>query len=184
MGSMSTTDALWGRFRALDPAREQDWDALYEATLPRVYNFFRYRLGDGPDAEDLTAVTFHKAWQARGRFRHDKGGFTTWLFTIARHVAIDHYRGRRVHAPFEEALGVAGGEPAEAAAERRSDREKLQRLLADLPERERELIALKYGAEHEHLDIARIMKLSESNVGTILHRTVAGLRARWQEGEE
>lgn len=176
-------DAMFGRLRALDPAQEADWDALYAALLPRVHNFFRYRVGDGPDAEDLTALTFQKAWQARARYRRDKGAFTTWLFTIARRVAVDHYRSRRVSAPLEAALGVAGGEPADGPAERGSDLERLSRLLAELPERERELIALKYGAEQEHRVIARLMGLSESNVGTILHRTVAGLRSRWQEGE-
>lgn len=176
-------EAMFGRLWALDPAQEADWDALYAALLPRVLNFFRYRVGDGPDAEDLTALTFQKAWQARARYRRDKSAFTTWLFTIARRVAIDHYRSRRVLAPLDAALGVAGGEPADQAAERASEIEKLTRLLAELPERERELIALKYGSEHEHREIARLMGLTESNVGTILHRTVVALRARWDEGE-
>lgn len=180
---MAIVETMFGRLWALDPAQEADWDALYAAMLPRVHNFFRYRVGDGPDAEDLTALTFQKAWQARGRFRRDKGAFTTWLFTIARRVAIDHYRSRRPTSPLEAALGVSGGEPADREAERGSDIERLSRLLAELPERERELIALKYGAEHEHREIARVMGLTESNVGTILHRTVVALRARWDEGE-
>ena len=43
---------------ALDPAREADWDALYADQLPRIYNFFRWRVGDGAVAEDLTSRTF------------------------------------------------------------------------------------------------------------------------------
>ncbi len=181
---MAITDLMFGRLGALDPARAADWDALYSALLPRVYNFFRYRVGHGPEAEDLTALTFQKAWQARAKYRRDKAAFSTWLFTIARHVAVDHYRSRRVHQPLDRVLEVAGGAEADEASVLRSDLDKLGRLLADLPERERELIALKYGAEHEHRDIARIMGLRESNVGTILHRTVAALRSRWQEGEQ
>jgi RNA polymerase sigma-70 factor (ECF subfamily) len=179
---MAIVEGVFGRLWALGPAREADWDAVYAELLPRVYNFFRYRVGDGPVAEDLTSLTFQKAWAARGRYSRDRGGFATWLFTIARHVAIDHYRSRRVHAPLEEAETVAAGDRAEAAAERRSDLERLGRLLAELPERERELIALKYGAERSNRDIARVMGLSESNVGTLLHRCVRTLRARWDEG--
>ena len=64
----------------------------------------------------------------------------------------------------------------------RSDFERLSRLLAELPARERELIALKYGAEMSNRAIAKVAGLSESNVGTILHRTIQALRAGWNEG--
>ena len=71
---------------------EPDWDLVYAEELPRVFNFFRYRLGDCADTEDLTARTFEKAWQARHRYRSDVAGFATWLLTIARNIAIDHQR--------------------------------------------------------------------------------------------
>jgi RNA polymerase sigma-70 factor, ECF subfamily len=51
--------------------------------------------------------------------------------------------------------------------------------MARLPERERELLALKFGAGATNRDIARVTGLSESNVGTILHRTVQALRSQW-----
>jgi RNA polymerase sigma-70 factor (ECF subfamily) len=76
-------------------AAEPDWEQVYAQQLPRVLNFFRYRLGDTPDVEDLTARTFEKAWSARHRYRRDVAGFSTWLLTIARNVAIDHGRARQ-----------------------------------------------------------------------------------------
>ena len=164
------------------PAREEDWDALYAAELPRVYNFFRYRVGDGPVAEDLTSIAFEKAWRARARYRRDLSAFSTWLFTIARNVAVDHFRQQRLHVPLEEAADLPGGATPEELAERRSDIEWLGRLLSKLPERERELVSLKYGAGLTNRAIARLSGLSESNVGTILHRTVVGLRADWNQG--
>src|SRR5262249_9311125 len=88
------------------PAREADWNALYAVEMPRIYNFFRYRVGEGPEAEDLTSITFEKAWKARHRYRRDLGAFTTWLFTIARNVAIDHYRQVRAAVPLEEAFDL------------------------------------------------------------------------------
>ncbi len=164
------------------PARDEDWDALYEVELPRVYNFFRFRVGDGPVAEDLTSITFEKAWLARHRYRRDLAAFTTWLFAIARNVAVDHFRQRRPHLPLEAAEGEPGGATPDELAERRLDLERLGRLLATLPERERELLSLKYGAGLTNRAIARMTGLSESNVGTIMHRTVATLRAAWPEG--
>ena len=160
-------------------AAEPDWDAVYTEQLPRVYNFFRYRLGDGADAEDLTSRTFERAWRARHQYRRDLAGFSTWLLTIARHLAIDHVRARRPLVPIEAAERVTAGATPEEEAAHRSDVRHLSALLTELGERERELIALKYGAGLTNRAIARATGLSESNVGTILHRTVHALRERW-----
>ena len=177
---MTAEDALFARMwtRAV-PTVGVDWDAVYAEQLPGVYNFFRYRVGDGAVAEDLTSITFEKAWRARHRYRRDRAGFATWLLSIARNVAVDHFRASRRHAPLEEAADVAGGATPEDLAERRSDLDRLGRLLETLPARERDLIALKYGAGLTNRAIARETGLSESNVGTLLHRTVLALRARW-----
>ncbi|RPJ18915.1 MAG: hypothetical protein EHM33_31170, partial [Chloroflexi bacterium] len=78
------TDTLKGDYTL---AEEIDWEAAYKEYLPRVYNFFCYRVSDESLAEDLTAGTFEKAWRARSRFRRDLSAFSTWLFTIARNVA-------------------------------------------------------------------------------------------------
>jgi RNA polymerase sigma-70 factor (ECF subfamily) len=161
-------------------AAEPDWDAVYAEQLPRVYNFFRYRFGGSADVEDLTARTFEKAWRARHRYRRDVAGFTTWLLTIARNVAIDEYRARRPHLPIDAAASVAvAGATPEDAAILGSDAGRLASLLLELPDRERELLSLKYGAGLTNRAIARATGLSESNVGTILHRAVQTLRSRW-----
>ncbi len=178
---MAIGDMVFGRIWALDPARDADWDALYADQLPRVYNFFRYRVSDGAVAEDLTSVTFEKAWVARRRYRRDLGAFSTWLMTIARNVATDHYRRRRDHAPLDEARHVASQDDPHQAAEQREAFRRLETLLAELPERDRELVSLKYGAGLTNRVIAKHMKLTETNVGTILHRAVQKLRAGWQQ---
>lgn len=177
---MAIGDMVFGGSWALHPAREADWDALYADQLPRVYNYFRFRVGSGPVAEDLTSQTFEKAWTARHRYRRDLAAFSTWLMTIARNVATDHYRRRRDHAPLEAAEHVVGGEDPHAIAVRREELGQLTRLLAELPERDRELVSLKYGAGLTNRAIARQMRLTETNVGTLLHRVVLKLRAEWE----
>jgi len=100
-------------------SREQvDWDAVYAEQLPRVFNFFRYRCGNVADAEDLTSITFEKAWRGRDRYRRDKGAFSTWLFTIARNAAVDHYRVRAPVVPLDEAALVAALAVPRAGAQR------------------------------------------------------------------
>jgi len=159
---------------------EINWDEVYAEQLPRVFNFFRYRCGNAADAQDLTSTTFEKAWRGRDRYRRDKGAFSTWLFTIARNTAVDHYRARVPVAPLDEAALVAtlAATPEDQTATR-SDAARLAVLLRTLSDRDRDLIALKFGAEMSNRDIASATGLSESNVGTILHRAVQALRERW-----
>lgn len=176
---MSLPQATSGRWMAWESAEELDWDALYSDQLPRIYNYFRFRVGVCADAEDLTARTFEKAWRARGRYRRDLAGFSTWLFTIAHNVAMDFLRSQRPHVPLDAAPDIHAGGTPEQDAERDSDLARLSALTAYLSERERELIALKYGAALDNRQIARLTQLTESNVGTILHRTVQALRKQW-----
>jgi RNA polymerase sigma-70 factor (ECF subfamily) len=161
-------------------AAEPDWGAVYAQQLPRVYNFFVYHVRDVASAEDLTSQTFEKAWRARQRYRKDLAGFATWLLAIARNVAADHWRARREHAPLEDAADIAAPGTPEDHNSVESDRRRLAALVARLPERERELLALKYGAGATNRDIAELTGLSESNVGTIIHRAVQTLRRDWE----
>jgi RNA polymerase sigma-70 factor (ECF subfamily) len=167
------------RSMAWPRSRDRDWDALYADQLPRIYNYFRFRLGSEADVEELTARTFERAWRGRDRYRQDLGAFSTWLFTIAHNVGMDHLRAQRPHVPLEAVPDLASDQTPEKDAERGSDLERLARLSAELSERDRELIALKYGAALNNRAIAKLTGLSESNVGTTLHRLVQRLRERW-----
>ncbi len=163
---------------------EADFQEFYRAELPRIYNFFRYRVGDGPLAEDLTSETFEKAWRNRDRYRRDLAAFSTWLFTIARRVALDHYRKHHTDVPLEEISDVSANETMEDLAQQRADFARMSVLLAQLEDRERDLVALKYGAGLTNRAIARLTGLSESNVGVILHRTLQTLRSKWETHHE
>jgi len=178
-GSNTFVSRLFAWHRA-DPA---DWDAIYAEQLPKVLNFLRYRVG--PDeAEDLTARVFEKAWAGRRRYRQELAALGTWLLAIARNEAIDHLRKRRRHEPLETAAAIpaTGATPEERAADGENV-DRLKRLLAALGDRERELIALKYGAGLTNREIATFVGLGESNVGTVLHRTIEALRRGWTKGE-
>jgi RNA polymerase sigma-70 factor (ECF subfamily) len=175
-----TFDQVMPRRLARWVTAEPDWDEVYAEQLPRVLNFFRYRLGNAADVEDLTARTFEKAWRSRHGYRRDIAGFSTWLLTIARNVAIDHLRSRPRHEPLDAAGGVPAPDASpEQHALQHSQGQRLTALLATLTPRQRELIAMKYGADMTNRAIAHATGLSESNVGTILHRAVEDLRGRW-----
>ena len=161
-----------------------DFETVYQTELPRIYNFFRYRLGDDQVAEDLTAETFEKAWRHRERYREDLASFSTWLFIIARRIAADHFRKQRPTVSLEEAARLANPETLDEVAQERAEFAQLSVILARLAERERELVALKYGAGLTNRAIARISGLSESNVSTILHRLTRQLRVQLENYHE
>jgi RNA polymerase sigma-70 factor (ECF subfamily) len=156
-----------------------DWNRVYLEHAPRVYNYFRFRLGSNIDVEDLTSRTFEKAWRAHERYDRDLAGFSTWLFKIAQNLAVDHFRARRNHVSIENALELAAEDTPEKDAERGSDLARLAALTGNLSERDRDLLALKYGAVMSNREISKVTGLSESNVGTILHRLVQSLRTLW-----
>jgi RNA polymerase sigma-70 factor (ECF subfamily) len=163
---------------------EADWEAVYRELLPRVYNYFRARVGDEALAGDLTGVTFEKAWRARARYDRDLGAFTAWIFSIARRAAVDHYRRRRPELALEDVSPGADPAPVEEAVQHRDEFARLSALLAGLPPRERELVALKYGGRMTAREIARLTRLSETNVTTILSRAVGRIRAQWEAEDE
>lgn len=156
-----------------------DWSTVYQAELPRVLNFFRYRVGDLATAEDLTAVTFEKAWSRRDHY-DDRGKFAAWLMTIARNVATDHFRRRKPTVVLDAALNHADTSDPAAEVELKEQRFRLSSMLSRLPERQQELIALKYGAELTNREIAKQLDLTETNVGTLLHRLITQLRSEWE----
>lgn len=162
------------------PTATTDWEDVFARELPRVFRFFRYRVGPGALAEDLTSITFEKAWRHRARYREERAAPRTWLLAIARNVVRDHFRRSSPHVPLSEAAEVAHRETPEDTLTRREDGRRLAKLLARLTDRERDLVALKYGAGSTNREIARVTGLSESNVGTILHRLVKSLREAWQ----
>jgi len=152
-----------------------NWDSVVSNELPRLYNYFRYRLGDDSVAEDLTSVVLEKAWTKRHRYRKDRAAFSTWLFAIAQNEVISFLRKRRITLPISMAEAVTS-ETAEDMAEQAQDFGQLSSLLANLPERERELVSLKFGADLNNREISVITRLSESNVGTLLSRILQKLR--------
>lgn len=163
---------------------KNSWRDIYDRILPRVFHYFTYRVGVIQTAEDLTSITFEKAWRSRANFKKIKGKPENWLFGIARNVLIDHYRQQDDLNNLEDLSNIPSNHSVVKTTEHNHKFEKLMRLLENQPERNRELISLKYGAELTNRRIAEITGLSETNVGTILHRTVKSLRVQWEDENE
>lgn len=160
---------------------------LYEEFLPRVFRYIRYRVNSEEVTEDLTSVVFEKALTNFEKYSAEKATFSTWIFSIAHNVVIDHYRtqARRPTLSLEKSeIDVSSNDllPADTL-EKMEERDKLRVCISRLPAEEQEIIALKFGSDMNNRQIARTMGLSESNVGTKLYRAVRKLRDSFREAE-
>lgn len=150
--------------------------ALYRDHAARVWRYARARLPTDADAEDVTSDVFTRAMTARDRFDPAKGPEAAWVVGIARHAVADWWRRRRPEDPTDQpAAPATGDEPAERAVAR-DDADALHRHLAALTEREREAVALRFGAELSSPEIGDAMGISPTAARMLVHRAVTKLR--------
>ncbi len=147
-----------------------------EPLIRQVYAYVAYRIGQGPEADDITSETFERAVRYRSSYDDRKGPPIAWLLAIARRCTNDWIAARP--APAAE-LGERGSgrELAEDVA-RRLD---LDSALAMLSRRDRELIALRYGTDLKVRQIAELLGERTNTVQVALHRALERLRDELEE---
>ena len=139
--------------------------------IRRIYAYVAYRVGDGPDAEDVTSEVFERALRYRESYDSSRGEPLAWLIGIARRCIDDSRTRPRVEL----------GEQPDVSSSEDLETDALQRLtvaaaVEGLDERSRELVALRYGADLSARQIGEILGLRTNAVEVALHRTLARLR--------
>jgi RNA polymerase sigma-70 factor (ECF subfamily) len=142
-----------------------------EDLLRRTYAYVAYRLGDGPDAEDATSEAFARAVRYRDTFDPGKGRPIDWMIGIARRCVGDAIAARPQWSS-ETAERTASGDLAADAIQRL----ELADAIARLTPRDRELVALRYGADLKARQIADQLGMSTNAVEVALHRALGRLR--------
>lgn len=153
-----------------------DFADVYEDEVWRVYAFIAYRVKSRADIEDLTQQTFERALKAWPSFDPERASPGTWLTSIARNLIIDHYRRDRSDMHVDDpSLAEQVEAPPEDEGRYGLDPE-LERALSALGEREREILALRFGADLNGPEIAELTGLTLANVQQILSRSLRRLR--------
>jgi RNA polymerase sigma-70 factor (ECF subfamily) len=153
--------------------RRQDPLANTGALIRRVYSYVAYRIGDGPEAEDVTSEVFERALRYRSSYDRSRGRPLPWLLGIARRCVDDALVRRPTTADLEAAEESSGEDLEGEAVQRLAVAAALERL----DDRGRELIALRYGADLRAREIADVLGMKTNAVEVALHRTLARMRA-------
>lgn len=149
-----------------------------EEAIRRVYAYVAYRIGDGPEAEDVTSETIERAIRYRGSYDPRKGSPGAWLVGIASRVISDDAVRRARETPVgEEGLQALERPDATDFSARVAAGIDLRAAMLLLDERSRDLLALRYGADLKAKEIAELLELKTNAVEVALHRALARLRA-------
>jgi RNA polymerase sigma-70 factor, ECF subfamily len=152
------------------------FEELYRSSRDDVYAYVATLLRDASAAEDVTALAFERAYRKRRGFRPERGSARAWLFGIARNATLDELRRRSRLAPLVAEPEDTSSDTSSDDAESTLRRLAVRTALAALAGRDRELIALKFHAGLSNAEIARVLRTSETNAGTMLHRAIERLR--------
>jgi RNA polymerase sigma-70 factor, ECF subfamily len=143
-----------------------------EPLIRRVYAYVAYRIGNGPDAEDVTSAAVERALLYRDRFDWRKGDAAAWVIGIARRQIAEHLSAQSLVVADRPEEAASGDLAAESMA-----RLDLRRAVEQLAERDRELVALRYGADLTARQIGELLDMHTNAVEVALHRALAVLRS-------
>lgn len=156
-----------------------DGDATAHATLlgalvPVLRNFYRRRLPDAAEAEDLVQDVLIAVHSRRATYDRERS-FTAWLFAIARYKLIDHYRRIRPSVPIDDVAELLSDGGFEDAANARLD---VDALLETLPPKQARAIRATKLDGASVADAAAAAGIGESDTKVSVHRGLKALAAR------
>ena len=129
-------------------------------------------------AQDVAQDVFIKVWRALPGF-DGRASLSTWIYTITRNTSLSALRARRLQSSLSDpdVMDAVEATDASASADTLADRASLQRLVDQLPTKQRQVIMLFYMEEQSHEEVATMLAMPVGTVKTLLHRARARLSA-------
>ncbi len=158
-------------------ANREDFAPLYERYVDRIYAYCSGRTNTPEEAEDLCSQVFARALSRIDTYRGGMVG--AWLFRIAHNLIVDHYRKRRPLVSLDM-VDLMEDDPLNSAEEIEQG-EMIRRLVAELPEDKRSLLALSLDSDLSSEDVGVIVGKSAGAVRVEIHRLIKQMRKRFEE---
>jgi len=154
---------------------------LYERHRDAVYRYLRAQTANDDLALELSAVTFERAFLAIPKYRTRGGGILAWLFRIARNAATDEARRLRRRADGTDDRRASQAATPEQLVLRSEQRVELLQQVRELPDDQRDALALRYGARLTAREIGAVIGKSEAATQKLFSRALARLREELDE---
>lgn len=154
------------------------WDKIVEQLYPRIFHYLIHFIGNTHDAQDVTQDTFIKVYQKLHQHRGESS-FTSWIFTVARRTALNHFRDRKPSEELNENITTSDDSPSEQAIAR-DDTQQLWNIVNDLKPIARQALWLRYGDGLSINDIASILGKTSLYIRVLLHRSKLDLAQKMQ----
>ena len=155
--------------------RDADFERLVRRNAQDLYAYLLYRTGDHHVAEELVGDTLERAYRARSRFDARRASEKTWLITIALNRWRDLMRRETTERAALERVGEELHRDSTGIGELEDKRALLEGLSA-LPDDEREVVSLSYGADLTAKQVAAVLDLPVTTVQGRLYRGLRRLR--------
>jgi RNA polymerase sigma-70 factor (ECF subfamily) len=134
----------------------------------RIFSYVYRMVRNYHDAEDITFDTFIKCFNALASFDTSKQ-FSTWLFTIAHNLTMDHFRKNKIDLEYVDEWHASSEDLVEEYEKKRKI-EQIDQAIMELPPVDRELVMLFHKEEHSYAEISVITGLPTTTIKTRLHR--------------
>ena len=154
---------------------------LYDFYFPRVYAFTMAKVGSKQAAEDIVSDIFIKVVENLPKYQDRGLPFCAWIFTVSRNVIFNYYAKQKKAdvLSIEEGMEIKDENeeiaPAKVASKNELS-EKVKQVMEKLPERELNILQMKFFSGLNNREIAAVLNLSESNVGIILFRVLKKIK--------
>ncbi len=163
----------------------QEFGAIYERYVQKIFNYVYYRIGNEPDAQDLTARVFLRAMNHLPAYKERGLPFSAWLYRIAHNLVANWHRDgqRRQTLPLNTQISAdSDTAQPDQVTESNEQTAMLLKVIRTLPSDRQEMLILKFVERLPNAEIARMMRRSEGAVKSLYHRTLLALRKELWNG--
>ena len=151
-----------------------DKESVYRDFYPKVFSYVRSRISSAEDAEDIAADVFLKVYAGLERYDPERAGLSTWIYAITRNTVIDRFKGQKNKtSSYDDAIGLVDPQCSSGMDELL---ERLDDALDKLPQKQRDVIILRYYFGFGHKEIAQKMGMSYVSARKLCSLALAELR--------
>jgi RNA polymerase sigma-70 factor (ECF subfamily) len=162
--------------------KKKEFEKIYEQNVDKIFRFAYLKVSSKDEAEDITSVVFTRFWEKiEKQEKHEDKEIKNpkaFLYTIARNMIVDHYRGRREEKDVDIEKVTIKDERIniEEEASVKHDIEQIKKAIDNINEDYQDVIIWYYINELTIPEIAELLNKPEANIRVLIHRAIESLK--------